>query len=475
MRRIATQAKAGHIDKDAPEMEELLLSLRALQEEPEITLREGLIFDFPDPDSIIVDPMCRQLRGFVGATWVAHEMYMSVEDVMEIYEVDLENDFTSYDFKGKRSNASDPFKRWGDFQFSGNQEADGKDGMVLVWEVYDRRAGLQYCIADGYSDFLMEPQSPPVSVESFWPIYTLVFNEIEHKEKLYPPSDVSLLLPMQHEYNRARQGLREHRRANRPKYAAPAGMLEREDKEKLREHPANALIELQALAAGQKVNDVIQPISQIGIDPNLYEVKTIFDDVQLVAGQQEATYGQVSKATATETSIAESSRTSALGAQVDELDSFMSDITRSAGQVLLGKMSRDKVKEIVGPGAAWPEMNRLQIMQEVFLEIEAGSTGKPNKAAELRNIERIVPFLLQIPGISPEFLAKELLKRLDDKLDLTQALTEKVPSIVAINQSQGMAGVGGGDRPSQQGDMGARNAPRPRKVAGGGVPMGSPG
>ena len=42
-------------------------------------------------------------------------------------------------------------------------------------------------------------------------------------------------------------------------------------------------------------------------------------------------------------------------------------------------------------------------------EIEAGSTGKPNRAAELANIERIMPFLLQIPGIDPKWLAKELL------------------------------------------------------------------
>ena len=80
---------------------------------------------------------------------------------------------------------------------------------------------------------------------------------------------------MQAEYNRARQGLREHRRANRPKYVAPAGMLEDEDKAKLRNPAANALIELNALTSGQKVDDVIQPVRQTGIDPNLYEVKTI--------------------------------------------------------------------------------------------------------------------------------------------------------------------------------------------------------
>ena len=180
----------------------------------------------------------------------------------------------------------------------------------------------------------------------------------------------------------------------------------------------------------------MQPISQIGIDPNLYEVKTIFDDIQLVVGAQEAQFGGISKATATETSIAESARMSSLGANIDELDSFMSEIARAAGQIMLQELSIDEVKKIVGPGAVWPEMTREEIMEEVFLEIEAGSTGKPNRAAELANIERIMPFLLQIPGINPAWLAKELLKRLDDKLDISAAIAEGLESVVSMNQMQ---------------------------------------
>lgn len=467
IRRIATEASDGDIKPEDPEVEELMLSMKSLMDEPMITVREGLVFDFPEANSIIVDPMCRQLRGFVGASWIAHELYLTPEEVSEIYGVDVKDSYRSYDMKGRLSTEGDDYKN--------NTSLDEIDrdgaphGLVQVYECYDRKTGLLYCIADGYKDFLREPTAPDVKVETFWPIFALVFNEVEHKDHLYPPSDVSLLLPMQHEYNRARQGLREHRRANRPKYAAPAGVLEEEDKAKLATHPANAVIELQALAAGQKVNDVIQPVGQIGIDPNLYEVRTIFDDIQLVVGAQEAQFGGLSKATATETSIAESARMSSLGANVDELDSFMSEVTRSAGQVLLAEMSREEVVKIVGPGAAWPEMTREEIMEEVFLEIEAGSTGKPNRAAELANIERIMPFLLQIPGMEPRWLAKELLKRLDDKLELDSAFADQVPSIVAMNMQRR---DGTGD-PALQGAPGggADNAPR-SLPSGGGVPIG---
>ena len=469
LRRIADEAEKGDIEQDDAEMEELMLSLEALKNEPLTIIQEGLVFDFPECDSIIVDPMCRLLRGFVGASWVAHEMYLSTEEIKEIYDVDVQDSYLSYDMKGNETGV-----KAGQSSFNFNNNADNvRDGLALVWEIYDKNAGLLYVCCDGYNDFLSEPEAPPVKLETFWPFFALTFNEIEHKDLLYPPSDIKLLAPMQHEYNRARQGLREHRRANRPKYATPAGMLEQGDKDILKDPPANAVLELQALVAGQKVDDVLQPVKQIGIDPNLYEVKTIFDDVQLVVGQQEANFGQISKGTATETSIAESSRMSAIGANIDDLDSFMTEITRAAGQILLLEMSKDEVISICGPGAVWPEFKKEDVLNEVYLEIEAGSTGKPNKAAELQNIEKIIPFLIQIPGIDPKFLGRELLKRLDDKMDLTDAIVDKLPSIVAQNMMQGVktqAQGRGGQPPEAQGGQGGNNAPQPRPPGGGKPP-----
>ena len=458
LKRLATETAEGEHGLDSAEVEELRLSVESLMNEPMIVLREGLVFDFPESTSVIVDPQCRQLSGFVGARWVAHEMFLSPEEIKEIYGCDITKKYTKYDLTGQKND------EYSSRQAGSNGNDKKEEGLALIHEVYDKPSGLVYVVCDGHKDFLKEPAAPDVHVEGFWPFHCLVFNENEHRDKIYPRSDVDLLSPMQHEYNRARQGLREHRRANRPKYAAPAGMLESEDKQKLKDHPANALIELQALASGQKVNDVIQPVQQIGIDPNLYEVRTIFDDVQLVGGAQEASYGGVSKATATETSIAESARMSSLGAQIDELDSFMSNVTRTAGQVLLLEMGQEQVRRICGPGAVWPELSREQIMEEVFLEIEAGSTGKPNRAAELRNIERIMPFLLQIPNIDPQWLAKELIKRLDDKLDVDEAIRINMPSVISQNQAM-QPGTGDLNDPTQQGGQGMNNAPIQRGLA----------
>ncbi len=448
---LIEKAEDGKIHDYDAEMEELKLSLSELSQQPDVILREGLMFDFPDSTAIIVDPRCKQLRGFVGARWVAHEMFFTKDEVKDIYDCEVGSNYTPYDVQARTHDSSRQSLSDG-----GSAKADSMDdGMVCVYEVYDKPSGLVYVVADGYDDFLKEPAAPDLILETFWPIHALVCNEVEHEKEIYPPSDVHLMRSMLTEYNRAREGLREHRKANRPTYLTPAGMLEEEDKEKLAARPAHGVLSIQGMQPGQKSEDLVTPLRTIGIDPNLYEVSSVFDDVQLAVGAQEAHFGGTAGATATETSLAESSRMSALGAQVDELDSFMSDIARTAGAILLQQMSAEQVKLIAGPGAVWPELTAQEIANEVALEIEAGSTGKPNQAAELRNMERVLPFIIQIPGIDPKWLAKEVLKRMDDKLDLDAALADGVGSIVSMNGMADPNAAAG----MNEGPQGAMNAP----------------
>jgi adenylate kinase family enzyme len=450
---LAKDSAEGKINESSAEFEELQLAFKDLMTQAEVIVREGLMFDFPDSTAIIVDPRCKQLRGFIGARWIAHEMFFTTEEVREIYGVEIDGNYTPYDVKGRSHDSSRK-----SLAANGSQDKEeAEEGMVCVYELYDKPSGLVYVIAEGHKDFLKEPAGPELQVETFWPVFSLVCNEVEHQTEIYPPSDVHLMRSMVSEYNRAREGLREHRKANRPTYLTPAGMLEDEDKEKLATRPAHAVLSIQGMQPGQKSEDLVTALRTVGIDPNLYEVGTVFDDVQLAVGAQEANFGGTAGATATETSLAESSRMSALGAQVDELDSFMSEITRCAGAILLQQMSVDQVKTIAGPGAVWPELTAQEIADEVILEIEAGSTGKPNQAAELRNLERVLPFVIQIPGIDPKWLAKEVLKRMDDKLDLDAALADGVGSIVSMNGMSDPNAAAG----MNQGAAGAANAPTP--------------
>jgi hypothetical protein len=435
--RLGADLADSEIPKESAEAEELRLSMQALQQEPKLIVREGLTFDYPDSTSLIVDPKCRNLKGFLGADWVAQEYFLSVDEVQEIYGVDVGYGYRAYSrddiINGTFTNSvTDSFN-----PMLPGLLPDGGDTLACVWEIYHRKDGLVYVLCDGYKDFLTEPVAPEVYNDDFWPWYPVVLNETYHEREIFPKSDIDLLKDMQLELNRARQGLREHRRANRPKMAVAGGVLEEEDKDKLRTHPANALIELNALSPGQKVEDVLQPIKMPAIDPALYETDQTFEDLLRVLGQDQSSMGQTSNSTATEAAVADASRHTDLTSVIDDQDDMLSQLAMAAGKILLLNVSAQTVQEIVGPGAVWPELTKEDVAKNVYLTVKQGSTGRPNKQQEVQNAQIIFPMLQRIPGINPEWMARELLKRLDDRLDLTDAFIAGFPSMDAMNRMPG--------------------------------------
>lgn len=474
--RVSNAAADEKIPMDSGEMEQLRLQLENLQNSPEQIVREGLVFDYPESHAIIPDRKIRQLRNFLGADYVTQEYVLSPEEIEKVYGVDIGDSYKAY----RPGTTNDPTvspitdvyepgtDKWS-FDLDETDNDKRKTTVCLVWETYDRNTGLVYVTCDGYKDFLQEPDEPEVWTENFYPWYPIVLNECDHPNKVYPPSDVQLIRDQQKEYNRLREGLREHRIANRPATVAAGGMLSEQDQEKMINRPSNALIELDGLQPGQSVDQLLQGFSPPGVDPNLYEVNGIFEDVLRAVGVQEANLGGTGGITATETSVAESARQSSLTSNVDDLDDMLTRMARASGQILLANVSEETVKETVGPGAMWPEMTREQLAKEIFLEIEAGSTGRPNQAQEIQNFERLAPILMQVPGVTPEMLAKEGIRRLDDRMNLSDMYDPNQVSVQAMNQMAGAMtppGQGAAQDPSAQGGEGAANAEQPGSPAG---------
>lgn len=471
MERIADDMADGEVQPDTAEAEQLRLQIEALKNEEMILVREGVVFDYPDSTSIIPDPKCRQLRNFLGCDWVAQEYFLTPEQVQEIYKVDVRRGARAYrqTEPGKSMDAGAQAVAI----MQGNREHGDnlpEGALVLVHEIYSRKDGLVYVTCMGYPEFLTEPAAPDVYTDRFWPWYPLVFNEVYSEGDIFPPSDVYLLRHMQMEINRSRQALADHRIAAAPKVASGTGALSDTDKGKLAAPPKRGIthIELAGLQPGQKVGDLLQPVDMPGIDPNLYDTRPAFEDVLRTVGTQEANLGGTSGSTATESSIAESSRMSALSSSADELDDVLTQLARSAGQIMLGQFQKQTIIEIVGPGAAWPEtmQTREQIAKEIFLEIEAGSSGRPNQAQEIQNAAQLLPIIMQIPGINPEFLGKDLLRRYDDRLDLTDAFSMGLPSIQMLNRQAQTTGAPPGRDPNAQGGAGGDNAKRPERPQG---------
>lgn len=473
LERLIADAADEEFDEYCAEMEELRLAIASLQENPEIIVREGPLFTFPMSTAVIPDPNCRQLKGWIGQKRMAEEFILTPHQIQELYGVDVSKAFTPYS-KLNPHDAMNPHRRNWAFVPSGDSQRDAKDQYAVVWEIYDAPTGLVFTVCDGYPEFLTPPARPRVQVEQFFPFWPVTFNDVEHHDEIFPPSDVRLMRHMQEERNRSRQMLREHRFANRPTYVTPSGAFEEEDKAKLQNHPANAILEMQGLDVGEKIADKIQALPTTPIDPNLYETGPFEQDLLQTIGTHEAHLGGTSGDTATEAAIAEGAKMSSDADARDELDDVLSEVMRAMGQVMLMEIAPETIRKIVGPGAVWPQLSRREIAEEIQLEIEAGSSGRPNKAQELANAERITPLLLQIPGVNPTWLAKQLLIRMDEKLDLTDALIDGLPSILAMNAAakapaQPSTGDPASD-PGQQGDKGGDNAPKGQQRPGGPQP-----
>jgi hypothetical protein len=459
LEKLAHEASEGELQPDAAEMEEMRLSLQDLQQQEMIMAREGLVFDFPRSDEVIIDPECRHLKTFAGASYIVQQFNLTPSKIEEIYGVDVGDSCAMYS----------PSKTGG--KNTGKRQ---KDSTARVYEVWDKVNRQVFTICEGYGDFIREPATPDVDIERFFTIFPLVFNEIESDDDIFPPSDVWNARHIQSEYNRSRESLRQHRRASRPYYVASEANLEEEDLKKLADHEDHEIIRVKQLLQGQKVEDLLQRGPTIPIDPNQYQVEEIFSDLLRSVGTQEANLGGTSSSTATESSIAEQSRSASLADNVDELDDLLSNLAHSSGQLMLKELSKDTVIEIAGPGAVWPEtpMTRADIAKDLVLSIKAGSSGRPNRAAELANRERALPFLMQLPGSSAIAipLLKDYLNLLD--IDVDELELKGMPSIQAVNAAlmkpaqitadpnQNTQGADPRTAPDQQGAQGADNAPQ---------------
>lgn len=458
--RLQAEMTSGQLNEDSAKAAELRLTEDGLASAPFQITHEGLVFDFPRSTAIIPDRNMSSLVGFQGCDHVTEEFLLSPEDVAEQFGLPIEkiSKATRYSSGGDGMGAVPSFN------------SDGvKDFRLCVWQTYHKRTGLVTWTLQGHNEFLQPPAPPTIQLERFWPWFPLVFNDCEDEKNPYPPSDVYILRHPQKDYNRARQGLREHRIANRPRYLVPDAAVDDEDLLNLTGAKAHSVVRVKGIGQGQKVEDIVQALKPAPVDPALYDTGPQLDDVLRTAGSQEANLGGTTSGTATEASIAENSRISSLESNKHDLDIMLSELMGEAGQVLLLYMGAESVMEIAGEGAVWPTLGAEAILKDVFVTILAGSSGKPNRAAEIQNIERVSPFLIQMPGINPEWLARKYLTAVDEDLDLTEAFAAGMPSISALNQMAGgpaggapgggTMGAAPGDRAQDQGGQGAGNAP----------------
>ena len=471
----AAEDKIGEYSAGMAELQKMIAAEEA---KPQKTKRVGLTFDFHQSTKVIPDRMTKNLVGFVGSRHLTVEILYPKKDAEEHFGCDLGSEYTPFNIDGKREGETAGID-YGDQEPSGFFAIDRTENdYVCVYKHYDKRSGLMYVVCEGHSKFLREPSPPDVEVPRFWPVYPITFNPTENEGEIFPPSDVELLADQQNELNRSRQGKREHRNAARPRWVYANGALEEEDVDLLMEMGPMEAAGIN-LGGQTKVGDVLQAMPVPGVDPNLYDTNEILQDASMTVGANASQLGGLQKSTATQAAIADGAASNNDASAVDDLDAFLTTIARDGGVILQTNLTKEDVVKIAGRGAVWVEdlqMTHEEIVNEVYLEVEAGSSGKPNQPQEIRNFKDMGPLLMQIPGISPLWFGREAVRRLDDRIDLTEAVVAGIPAMVAQNRmQQALPAEGGAESdPNAQGDKGGDNGPPPpSEPAGTGPAFGS--
>lgn len=420
----------------AQEAELLLDSMQTDAQDPAqaIVESEGVVIDYPSSTSIIIDRRCRSLREFVGAHRIAHEILMSVEECETKFGISLrDTGAVMYADDGTSGGKSRE-------RFKTTDGEDKEPSKVCVFHIEDKDTQLCYVVCDGVKDFLKEPYENDPKVRRFWSIIPTAFNvqEVEFNDPdadvtIFPRSDVRLSMPMQIDINLAGEGLREHRTANRPCWIGVksrfSGQSGENDLLKLASpRAAHTVLMLENINGNEKISDFIQSLPTQDIKPEMYSPSGAMQAMMQATGVQAADLGQQeNNEKATGQQIAAHQKASTDGSNIDDLEFSLTVEAQMIWEMLIQEMQSATVKKTIGIGAIWPDVpaERIAAMNEIYLSIEAGSSGRPNQAIDVQNFQLIAPQLgelMQAEGRSLEPLIKEGVRRLGDKLDVDDFL-----------------------------------------------------
>jgi hypothetical protein len=460
------------IQSDDPRIEQLRLLLESVQssiQQGDMTnVEERLEFDFPSSTSIIVDKKCKTLKGFIGAEWIAQQFIMPLDTANAYFgltgdkAVKTGGEFVQYADDSTELPRPSALDKPVDF---------AQTPMGCFWEVFDLTTKEHFFLCDGWKWYVKAPEPLDPCTNSFWPIHALTFNDVEvepgQKVHVYPPSDVQLLKPMQQERNRSRQELREHRKVNRPFFWTMKGWSSKDDKAKFSDHETGELIELEGQPTNGDMNNAIGHWVGTAIDQNMYSTVPLDEDSRLAVGsnqiQQQA---NLKHTAATPAVIQEQARISGVSSNVDDLDDLLSDLAQSGGEMMLREFSPQTVQRIVGRGAAWPDQQREDFLNMIYLDIVAASSGRPNKAVDISNAQQLVPLMLQA-GANPWPIIQYLAKVADANLnpaDFAPVAPPQQPGVAPQKPQGGAQGMHPGNVGSQQ-----QSQPMPAGVQRGGA------
>lgn len=401
---------------------------QGLQAQAEVKIARGPTLDFVlSEDIIILDESVREIADYKRARAIAHRIWMTRDQYRQAMGYECVKG-TSY------------VERSGTMADAGGVSVDQKADLLQVFEIWDQDSNRIFTVCMGEEGFCKEPFTPDWTGRRWYPFFLLVFNEVDGF--FYPPSDVELIRPLVEEYNENRNDQVQDRRGSRPIVVVrKGGSLTPNDIERLKNRGGDEIIMVEGVG-GRPLSDDLWMGSMSKLDPMSYDTSPARSDIEQLLGGGDASRGTVMKAkTATEAEILARGLRSRSAERTDIMEDLLTEAGTYCLEMMLRKLSPEDVKKIAGESAVWPQMTADEVFESVSVEVQGGSTGKPDQLQEQDRWTKLLPVIQEAmakvaelratPGGAQQAdaiiaLVKETLRRFEERLDI-EALMPAAP------------------------------------------------
>lgn len=480
---------------------ELKRQMQGLEAQVEIITRKAMAIDFVASEHMQVALDVRDTDDYLEASWNANALFVQLDDAKARYP-----DVTESEWKvATKYEQRQPTDYTGVKALGGNEtlEVDPKgeayqyakvtDGttsaaaaamqtaggdpvyFVKVVELWDKRNNLIKTMIEGLVRYAKEPFAPPHATSRFYPYFQVQFFPVDGDR--HPQSLSWRLSKLQDEYANSRSSFRLTRQRSIPGIIFNAAQVAEGEAKKIADSAHGELISVTLTEPEQPVGNAFaaKPISKL--DPMLFDNALIIGDMEKISGVQEALQtSQTVDKTATQAEIEQGGFAARTTAARDRVEDTLTDFAQYTAEVALQGITPQEAQQMAGSLAFWPAGMAIEsITQWLAIQIEAGSTGRPNTSAEREAWVQILPVIKETIMLVAEAratnnepmaqvwieLLRETCNRFDDRIDVDRFIPT-LPPIAAL-------GAPGLTPTAQPGQPGASATP-----TGGGQPGAPP-
>jgi len=451
------------IDKEVA-ASELKLQLEALESKVEMIVGYLFAIDFCPCDQVQVSLDVRDIDDYLAAGWVGDEIFvkktelagrfprLKADDLKRatVYYQRSPTEYSRYEtVEGAAGGdigivgAPDPHGEAS--AYTTNMGAAGMRGSTIndssgkpveyakIVETWDKRDQHIKTRIEGVKKWAKLPYQPQFVTARFYPYFYVDFFPVDGER--WPQSLTFRLAKLQDEYAGTRSSFRLTRQRAIPGTIVNGTQVEAADLDKIRKGTQDEYIVITPRDQEADMNKLFAAKPMPTIDPRLFDTAPIVGDMEKISGVQEALQtSQTMVKTATQADIEQQGFSARSTSERDCVEDTLTEFAVYTAQLALQALTHNDVVKMAGPLAFWPEGLPTETITTLLdIEIEAGSTGRPNATQERDAWTTLLPLLtpliekiyaMQAAPIAQAYIEilRETFSRFDDRIDVERFL-----------------------------------------------------